>query len=220
MLLAPISGQAQKYRKDENTDPDLKPQKVGVRAGTSTGWLHAPDLMNGKTQLGLQGAIYYRINLQDRLHLQAEFGAAYRGSRFTNGETGYSRMGLFYIDLPVYAMLSLDKKQNSNLLIGPVVSYLLRPALYLGNEVYPSFTNLPIKKMDYAIAVSYLISTEVVGIQISYKHGLSNISRSFDLHTPADGQSGAAAKYLDEVTPSLKNVNSIFVRSIELSLYF
>lgn len=216
--------QAQQYSKDEETKPGEKPQKVGVRIGFGDYWLKAPELRKGKAQLGVQGAVYYRIGLTPRFDLNIELGACYRGSKFpyTKEDTGnyYTRLGLFYLEVPIQAIIALDKDKKNNLVIGPTLAYLMKPALFIRNEYYPTFTELPMKRLEIGFCIGYLASFKYVGLYLGYKHGLTNLAGDFANSDILRDAGNASPRSLKEVDPSLSNVKSIFNRSFEISLYF
>lgn len=223
-----ISGlQAQHYRKDE-VEPDSRPQKVGVRIGFGNYWLRAPEMRDGSPQFGVQGAIYYRIALSKRFDLNTELGACYRGSKFPVGDndTGYvySRLGLFYMELPVLAMISLDEKKNHILVVGPTLSYLAKPSLFIGTDYlssyYPTFTRLPLNRWEVGAALGYMFSSKYIGLYIGYKHGLTNVAGDFSNADYPRDAGNRSPQSLFQVSPSLRNVKNIFNRSIEVSLYF
>ncbi|MHB1278113.1 MAG: hypothetical protein ACYC1Q_06920 [Bacteroidia bacterium] len=226
-LAAAVNGQH--YQKDEEARPGSKPQKVGVRIGFGNYWIKAPEMRDGSPLRGIQGAVYYRIGLTKRFNLNVEAAACYRGSRFPEhkGDTGqiYSRLGLFYLELPVLAMISMDKKDKHMLVFGPTVSYLVKPSLFIGYVPTgyfqpPVFTQLPIKPWEFGAALGYMFNTKYVGLYIGYKHGFTNIAGDF-AHSNSTRDFGNAAPYtLDEVSPSLRKVRNIYNRSIEFSLYF
>lgn len=222
--------QGQHYQKDEEAKPGAKPQKVGVRIGLGTYWLKAPEMRDGRSMTGIQGAVYYRVGLSSRFNLNIEAGACYRGSKFPvdNKDTGfvYSRLGLFYLEVPVLAMIPVDKNKKHMLVFGPTVSYLVKPALFVGsdkqngNGYYPTFTNLPMNRWEFGAALGYMLNTKYVGLYIGYKHGLTNIAGDFANANPKRDFGNAAPATLNEVSPSLRTVRSMYNRSIELSLYF
>lgn len=220
---------AQQYRKDEDDKPGAKAQKVGVRIGIGTYWLNAPEMRPGSPRTGVQGAIYYRLGLTNRFDLNLEIGACYRGSKFPydiDKDTSeyYTRLGLFYMELPILGMVSLDKGKKHNILFGPTVSYLIKPSLYIGYDYvtsyYPAFTELPIKRWDFGASIGYMYSVKYIGLYIGYKHGFSNIAGDFENSNFPRDSGNSAPRTLFEVTPSLRNVKNIFNRSFEVSLYF
>lgn len=226
-LAAAASGQH--YQKDEEAKPGAKPQKVGVRIGFGNHWLNAPEMRESNSLRSIQGAIYYRVGLTKRFNLNIEAGACYRGARFAENsqDTGYvySRLGLFYLELPVLAMIALDKKDKHMLVFGPTLSYLIKPSLFIGYQPDghfqpPIFTELPIKRWDFGAAVGYMLNTKYVGLYVGYKHGFSNIAGDFANTNPRRDFGNNSPTTLFEVSPSLRNVQSIFNRSIEISLYF
>jgi hypothetical protein len=217
-----LFGSSQHYRDDEDNDPTVLPQKLGIKIGVCPSWINAPEMHNGRYQLGLQGGFYYRVHLNRKknYHLHTEFTANFRGARFNNDD-GYTRLGLFYLDLPVYLMYSFDSKHDRNLMIGPVFSHLVRPTMFLGNELFPTFTDLPFKKFDVSIGAAYLRSFELIGLSLGFKYGMLNIVKSnlAEFGTPGGGGSNGWL-YLKDVKPSLVPVKTITNLSFELSLYF
>jgi len=214
---------AQQYRKDEdNEKPGTIPQKVGVRIGLGRYWLNAPEMAKGNGQFGVQGAVYYRFGLHKRLDLNIELGACYRGSKFSGPDTGfyYSRLGLFYMEMPIQAIISLDKNKTHNIMVGPAFSYLVKPSLFIRKDYYPAFTTMPIKKWEISATLGYLYSTEYIGIYIGYKHGLNNLANGFDTFDVPRDFGNAAPSNLSDVHPSLSGVKTLMNRSIEFSLYF
>lgn len=213
--------QSQHYRKDEEDDPNALPQKLGIKIGISPTWVNAPGMVNTRTQVGLQGGFYYRINLNRKnIHLHTEVTANFRGARFDNGKEGYSRLGLFYMDIPVYLMISFDKKQDHNLLFGPVFSHLVRPTLFVYDDPLPRFSDLPLKRYDIAAGLTYIRSFELIGLSVGFKYGLSNIVKSSFAEFGTPSSSGTKAIYLKDIQPSLAPVNSIKNLGFEFSLYF
>lgn len=224
LLLFASSVTAQQYQKDEEDDPTRRPQKLGVRIGFGTYWLNAPEMRKGSAQLGVQGAIYYRMAFGKKLDINLELGACYRGSRFPFSETDtgfyYTRLGLFYMEMPLLAMVSLDKKKQHVLMFGPSVSYLLKPSLFIRNGYYPDFTQMPIKKWELSACLGYMMSFNYIGVYFGYKHGITNIAGDFANQDFPRDSGNALPQNLSEVSPALKDVKSIFNRTFEISLYF
>lgn len=211
---------SQHYRKDEEDDPNSLPQKLGIKIGISPTWIDAPGMENIRTQVGLQGGFYYRINLnRKKVHLHTEVTANFRGARFNNNDSGYSRLGLFYMDVPIYFMMSFDSKHDQNLLFGPVFSYLIRPTLFEGPDPLPRFSDLPIRRFDISAGITYIRSFEVIGLSLGFKYGLYNIVKSSFVEYGTPSSSGDF-KYLRDVKPSLAPVHSIKNLGFEASLYF
>lgn len=181
-------------------------------------------MRKGQAQLGVEGAIYYRMAFGKRFDLNLELGACYRGSKFpwSSADTGeyYTRLGLFYMEMPLLGMISLDKAKKHILLFGPDVSYLVKPALFIRNGYYPDFTQMPLKKWELSACIGYMISTEYVGIYIGYKHGITNIAGNFTGTDYPRDSGNAAPRSLQEVSPPMANIKSIFNRTFEISLYF
>lgn len=220
LLLAPLTLLAQQYHKEEGDDPSKRKQKVGVKIGFCESWVNGNTLQNMRPQTGIQGGVYYRININNSLNLQTELDASYRGARFNNGELGYSRLALFYIDLPVYLMVNFKGNNKSNLFFGPQLSYMVRSSLFLGNEYFATFSELPLRQFDFAAAAGFHQNFDILGLQLAFKYGLRNIARNFNNY-PIPGKSATNGDIpLNDVQPSLRQLTSLRNFSVEFSLSF
>jgi hypothetical protein len=212
-------GNAQKYNQElDDFDPGTKRQdKFGVRLGFGFNTLMSPQLVNSKTTRGYQGAFYYRVNLFKGFHLNPEFGASIRGSRYNNGTSGYTQISLLYFDFSLLGMIQLDRKYNNNLVLGMQASRLMRSSVFVGKEPYPAFLQLPFKNYDYAAVVGYHFNLQYVGFQLSLKYGLRNVAKDFSMYNKKS--LNTSLEFVD-LKPSLRNVNNIRNISVELSIYF
>ena len=210
---------AQHYRDDveEEIRPDRRPQKFGVRGGVALSNLRSPEIMNRRPNFGLQGSFYYRASVARKLQLQTELGASFRGANFKNGINGYSKMSLFYTDFPVYFLIGLDSKNDHNIVVGAQASYLVRSSLFVGNELLPSFSNLPVKSMDFYALAGYHFNTQYVGLQITFRMGLSNVADNFAGFNP---KSDSNSQSFRDLQPPLSHVMKLYNTSLELSLLF
>jgi len=223
LLFIPLLSEGQLYREDARPEPGKAWQRVGVKAGIGISTISSDGFKNPIPQVGVQGGLYYRISLSKRFHFQPELSAAYKGAKFDGeNDTGfnYTRLGLFYMDLPLYLVMSLDDKGKHNLMVAPTVSFLMRPNLYINKEYYPTFTTLPLKRFTYGVTAGYMFSLGSIGFQVAAKFDLVSIAGDFEtFNTPGDGGSSGTLQ-LRELNPPLTKVDRLLNRSIELSLYF
>ncbi len=223
LFLLPFGVQAQLYRSDSKPEPGKPWQQIGVKAGAGFATISSDGFRDPRVQVGVQGGVYYRISLGGRFHFQPELSAAYKGAKFDRGtDTGfvYTRLGLFYMDMPLYLVASLDEKEKHNLMLGPNVSFLMRPNLYILNEYYPTFTELPLNRFSFGLVGGYLFSSKHIGVQVAFKYGLTSIAGDFaNYNTPGNGGSNGTL-YLKDLNPPLTNVKRLMNRSLEISLYF
>lgn len=218
---------AQEYVKEEESE-DNRPQKIGIRIGLTNSTFKQEGFQNIRSQSGIQGSIYYRMQLNKTFHLMPEMVASFRGANFNNtaNDLSYKKIGLFYLDLPLHLMVAVDREKKHHVYFGPMLSHLVRPSLFLSRDVYPTFTNLPFRKWDVGVSFGYHFNTRLVGINVGYRLGLLNISQGNWAEHPTPGTRGNAISnpngdiYLYEILPDLSGVRNVFNRALEVSLYF
>lgn len=221
MLLFSQLSSAQLYRKSD-LDPDERPKRVGIRAGLATNWLTSDILPKSVPMYGVQGGVYFRLKLGGRFHYQTELAASFKGSKYDYSDTGYyyNRLGLLYIELPQYLLINLDKEEKHNLMLGGSFNYLIRPSLFVTNELFPSFDKLPIKNYEVSLNVGYFLNFGMVGLQVAYHHGITNIDEPFENFTKGTNNGTHPGLSLKDVHPSFENITRINTHSVHLSLYF
>jgi hypothetical protein len=212
-------GNAQKYNQElDDFDPGTRRQdKFGVRLGFGFNTILSPELVNSKTTRGYQGAFYYRVNLFKGFHLNPEFGASIRGSKYANGASGYTQISLLYFDFALLGMIQLDKKYNHNLVLGMQASKLMRSSVFVGKESEPAFLQLPLKSYDYAAVFGYHFNLQYIGFQLSLKYGLRNIAKDFSTYNKKS--LNTSLEFVD-LNPGLRDVKNIKNISVELSMFF
>lgn len=231
--LAWMSINAQQYQKsDEMFDADGRPQKLGIKGGLNFTGMPSRELpegqrdtsfathrlLNPKLTYGLHVGAYYRWQISPRIHNQIELAASFRGSRFDNLDSnGYSRISLFYLDMPVLFHISLDKKKQNNLVIGYQASYLIRGQIFVGRDVLASFSQVPFKKWDHLFVGGYHFNFDRVGLNILLKYGIRNINNGFANFDPPGSISN---QRIQDIRPSLMNVGDIRNYSIEFGISF
>ncbi len=221
MLLFSQLCSAQLYRKSD-LEPDERPKRVGIRAGLATNWLSSDILPKSVPMFGVQGGVYFRLKLGGRFHYQTELAASFKGSKYDYSDTGnyYTRLGLLYIELPQYLLINLDKDEKHNLMVGGSFNYLVRPSLFIANELFPSFDDLPVKSYELSLNLGYFLNFGMVGLQVAYHHGITNIDEPFENFQKGSNNGTNPGISLDNVHPSFKDVTRINTHSLHLSLYF
>ena len=85
-----------------------------------------------KVKFGYTAGSYFISNTKKKTSVYAEIIGNFKGSNFNNGDTGYSKIALFYVDA---SLLPLFRLQNDHAIcIGPTVSYLGLSSLYVGEK--------------------------------------------------------------------------------------
>lgn len=174
-------------------DPPSGRTKLGVRAGLSFNTLSSGNLQNPRIGTGLTGGAYCRVKLgrynakEPKLFKYAfepQFNFTYKGSRFANDTGEYSRISLFYLDMPLLFIINLDKKDGDySLILGPQFSYLAKKSLFIKSDpvpVDPDSAQLKFNPFDVVLVAGLQYCTRYVNIQLLVKPGLSNINRAMD----------------------------------------
>lgn len=217
-MLCMLAAAAQHYDPElDEYDPEMKRRKLGIRVGFGYTKLNSPQFVNAGSAAGLHGAFYYRKNISKGFHFNPELGASIKGSKFNNGDTGYSRISLFYFDIALLGMINLDNKNVNSIVVGIQGSRLMRSSLFVGREQFASFLQLPFKPWDFSAVLGYHFNTNFIGFNLSLKYGLYNIAGDF---ANFDKNSVNGSMKFKDVKPSLANVTDVKNLSIEFSLYF
>jgi hypothetical protein len=194
-----VSARSQRY-------PDKDKYTIGIKTGTAFSSLIGKELQNPRVKFGFQGGVYYRQKLRSSLHLLTELNASFRGSNFDNGKTGYNRISLLNLDLPITLMIDVSKKKNEHLIFfGPQLTYLAKSDLYVNPDNVSKYQNLDLKPWDVMAVAGYHYNGYYMGWQIAAKYGLTDIN---------DG-----IKFIDvsPVTGTGKLIRNV---SLELSMFF
>lgn len=194
-----LSARSQRY-------PNKDKYTIGIKTGTCFSSLIGKELQNPKVKFGFQGGVYYRQRLGSSLHLLTELNASFRGSNFNNGTTGYNRISLLNLDLPVELMIDLSKRKNEHLIfLGPQLTYLAKSDLYVNPDNVSKYQNLDLKPFDIMAVVGYHYNGYYMGWQIAAKYGLTDIN------------DGIMFKDVKPVTGTGKLIRNI---SLELAMFF
>ena len=157
--------------------PPLNEQlKVGIKFGTGATMMLGEELQNPRLSYMISGGAYLRYRFAKHLSLQPELNISFRGSNFANGNNQYSKIVMYYIDLPVLFMYGFNEKNTSNLLAGFQYCRLLNSSLYLTNEPTPVSSAPKFKNNDLMAVLGAQFHTPFIGFQLAAKYGLIDLN--------------------------------------------
>lgn len=161
--------------------------KLGIKTSFNLSFLLGDELENPRPKFGYTAGAYYHVNHEKKWSLYTEFAGSFRGSRFSNGDTGYSKIALFYLDLAAMPTYKLSDKQKVS--VGPYISYLGLSSVFKGEQKKAYLNDIGIAPLDAGLGVYYTTYGPIVGLQVGGKLGLANINKdvSFDDLFPATG---------------------------------
>jgi len=165
--------------------------KLGIKTSINISSLLGTEFQNPRPKFGYTAGAYLNAPINKKWSLQSEVLGSFRGSSFNNGDTGYSKIALFYVDAMVAPTYRLEKNSIS---IGPYLSYLGLGSIYIGDKKKSEdIEEFGLKPLDFGVAGYYTIHGPVVGFQFGAKVGLSNVNNgvNFDGIFPKTGTGGS-----------------------------
>lgn len=150
--------------------------EYGIRFGLSTSTMLGGELDNPRPLIGLNGAAYYRYKYRPKAAIQVEGGFSMRGSTFANNTGEYSSITMYYIDVPLLWVRSLNQKGTNHLLLGAQYSYMINPDIYLNGKSIPESETPKLKKSDVMAVAGAQFYLGFVGFQLVAKYGLIDIN--------------------------------------------
>ena len=167
-----------------------KSHELGIKTSINISILLGDELQNPRPKFGYTAGAFYHINQANKWSLYTEYTGSFRGSRFSNGDTGYSKIALFYLDIAAMPAYKLDDKQT--LSFGPYFSYLGLSSIFKGAQQKAYMNDIGIRPLDAGIGAYYTLQGSVVGFQVGGKLGFANANKdiSIDNLTPATGNGG------------------------------
>lgn len=170
LVFVHAESQAQLYK-------DKDKYHLGMKVSSSFNMLHGTELENPTVKLNVNGGIFFKHKLGQNLHFQTEALASFKGSKFNNGRNRYQRIHLFYLDVPLYAQVNLQKgKPDHVVFLGPQFSYLLNSEVYVNGGAKALYKDLGLKPVDFAGVLGYQYNGYYTGFQICLKAGLRDIN--------------------------------------------
>ena len=156
--------------------------KFGLRLGLGVSSFRSENFLNPRTYLGYAAGVYHHGRIKNRSYFYYEIAARFKGSNFnTNPDSiTYSKISLFYTELPVAYMYRLGKVETrpTFLMFGGGASLLIKSSMLLGPNPLPEYFNLPLKKGDLFVMTGIHQYYGGVGLQINAKWGLTNINKN------------------------------------------
>lgn len=185
--------------------------KFGLRMGLGVSGMRGGNFQRPTSLLGYAAGFYHHGKIKDRSYFYYEVCARFMGSNFSTNPDSitYSKISLFYTQLPIAYMYRLGKKENrpTFLMIGGGAGLLIKSSMLLGPNPLPDFFNLPVKKTDFFVMTGIHQYYGGFGLQLNAKLGLRNINKN---NWPG----------YENVKPSLERDLPIRNWSIEMALIF
>lgn len=173
--------------------------KVGVKTSFNLSLLLGDELQNPRPKFGYTAGVYCQFNNENTWSLYSEITGSFRGSKFSNGDTGYSKIALFYLDVAAMPSYTIDDKQK--IAFGPYASYLGLSSVFKGEQKKAYLNDIGIGPLDAGIGAYYTIQGPIVGFQVGGKFGLSNANKDVNFVdlSPATGNGGFIRNFSLEI---------------------
>lgn len=156
--------------------------KFGIRLGTGISALSGGNFSNPRPYFGYAAGFYHHGRITDRSYFYYELSARFKGSNFNTSPDSntYSKISLFYTELPVAYMYRLGKEEKKPffLMAGGGAGLLIKSSMLLGPRPIPEHFNLPLKTGDLFAMVGIHKYFGGVGLQVSGKLGLLDINKN------------------------------------------
>jgi hypothetical protein len=167
------------------------PHKLGIKTNLNISTILGTELQQPRPKFGYTAGVYHILNPQKKWSLYTEGVGSFRGSKFSNGDTGYSRIATFYIDgaiLPLYNIPNTNKALSA----GPYMSYLGLSSLYIGQKKKAELNDIGFNDLDFGVAAYYHIKGDPVTLQLGGKLSLINANNGVNFvgYYPTTGNGG------------------------------
>jgi len=182
---------------------DLVNNKLGIKTSINLSSMVGSTFENPRIKFGYTAGSYFISNPKKKTSVYAEIIGNFKGSSFNNGDIGYSKIALFYVDASLLPKFQLKNKHA--ICIGPTLSYLGLSSLYVGDKKKSEIDKLNIKPWDCSLALYYHIPKTILTIQFGTKIGLLNINNNL---------------ILNNVFPAINPKGSIQNISFEIGMLF
>jgi hypothetical protein len=159
------------------TNPDLK---AGIKLGACISTMMGSETTTNSGYFSLLGGAYVKYKLKPNWFIQPEAMISRRGSNFSNGTSGYGRIQLYYIDLPVLFAYGLETDNKSLLMFGVQYSRLINSAIFKPKSPVPEGLPPRVSKNDFLIAAGTQFQLPFIGFQFMLKYGLMNINKGLN----------------------------------------
>lgn len=179
-------GQLHAQEADRNT------YKLGIKTSINISSLLGTEFENPRPKFGYSAGVYFQTpKLKKNWSLHTEALGSFRGSNFSNGDTGYSRIALFYVDVAALPQYTFQEGKKS-ISFGPYLSYLGLSSLYIGEKKKAELNNLDIDPLDAGFVTYFTIHGPLASFQVGGKLGLKDVNNgiNFDTYYPRTGKNG------------------------------
>ncbi len=173
--------------------------KLGVKTSFNLSLLLGDELQNPRPKFGYTAGAYCQFNHEKKWSIYTEFTGSFRGSKFNNGDTGYSKIALFYLDVAAMPTYKIDDKRR--IAVGPYASYLGLSSVFKGEQKKAYLNDIGIGPLDAGVGAYYTIQGPIVGFQIGSKIGLANANKdvNFVELSPTTGNGGFIRNFSLEI---------------------
>ena len=165
--------------------------KLGIKTSINFSTLLGNEFENPRLKYGYTAGAYYRsINKKD-WHLYSEIVGNFKGSNFSNGDTGYSRIASFYVDFAAVPMYNLSDKTKA-VGIGAYGSYLGLSSMFVGDQKKAELNSINLAPLDAGLAAYYHSYGKSVTFQFGAKLGITNANDGINFigYFPTTGNGG------------------------------
>jgi hypothetical protein len=166
----------------------INENKLGIKTSMNFSSLTGNELKNPRVKFGYTAGAYFINKMNKKWDLYSEIVGNFKGSKFKNGDTGYSQIALFYVDAVVSPMYKLNDNKNA-VSFGPYASYLGLSSLYIGPKKKAELNDIGLAPWDAGIAAYYYIFEKNVSFQFGAKFGITNANKdvNFETYFPVTG---------------------------------
>lgn len=181
-----IFGQLNAQQADRST------YKLGIKTSINISSLLGTEFENARPKFGYTAGVYFETpDFKKNWSLHTEALGSFRGSNFANGDTGYSQIALFYIDIAALPQYDFQEGKKS-ISFGPYLSYLGLSSLYIGEKKKAELNNLDLDPFDAGFVTYLTMHGPVASFQVGAKLGLKDVNNeiNFDTYYPRTGKNG------------------------------
>ena len=150
--------------------------RVGLRIGMGVTTIKGGELENPTTKRGFVAGAYSRYRFSNWLDFSTGLEASFRGSRFDNGDSGYSQVGLVYTDIPALFMIKTGNDGKFRTVIGYQASALLKSSLFVGPDPVYRKLGLPLRQMDHMAVFGFTLDGVITGLNFYVKYSLRDVN--------------------------------------------
>lgn len=169
----------------------ISKHKVGIKTSINFSTLLGTEFENPRPKYGYTAGAYYRsINKKD-LHLYSEIVGNFKGSNFSNGDTGYSRIASFYVDFTAIPMYNLGDKSKA-IGVGAYGSFLGLSSMFVGDKKKAELNSIDLAPFDGGLVACYHSYGKSVTFQFGAKLGITDANDGINFigYFPATGNGG------------------------------